>query len=48
MNEKEFITELKKLNIEVTPLMIERLEKYYNLKFKNTRVVVDVNPNNMN
>ena len=31
MNEKEFITELKKLNIEVTPLMIERLEKYYNL-----------------
>ena len=31
MNEKEFITELKKLNIEVTPLMLERLEKYYNL-----------------
>lgn len=31
MNKKEFITELKKLNIEVTPLMLERLEKYYNL-----------------
>ncbi len=31
MNEKEFITELNKLNIEVTPLMLERLEKYYNL-----------------
>ena len=27
MNEKEFITELKKLNIEVTPLMLERLKK---------------------
>ena len=37
-----------KLNNNIINLLNSVLEKYYNLKFKNTRVVVDVNPNNMN
>ena len=37
-----------KLNNNIINLLTSVLEKYYNLKFKNTRVVVDVNPNNMN
>ena len=36
------------LNNNIINLLNSVLEKYYNLKFKNTRVVVDVNPNNMN
>ena len=39
MNEKEFITELKKLNIEVTPLMLERLVKYYNLLIEYNQII---------
>ena len=36
------------LNNNIINLLNSVLEKYYNLKFKNTRVIVDVNPNNMN
>ena len=37
-----------KLNNNIINLLNSVLEKYYNLKFKSTRVIVDVNPNNMN
>ena len=37
-----------KLNNNIINLLNSVLEKYYNFKFKNTRVVVDINPNNMN
>ena len=36
------------LNNNIINLLNSVLEKYYNLKFKNTRVIVDVNQNNMN
>ena len=39
MNEKEFIFELKKFNIEVTPLMLERLVKYYNLLIEYNQII---------
>ena len=31
MQINEFIEELKKINIEITPLQLDKLEKYYNL-----------------
>ena len=36
------------LSNTIINLVNNTLEEYYKLKFKNTRVVVDINPNNMN
>ena len=36
------------LNNTIVNLVNNILEEYYKLKFKNTRVVADINPNNMN
>ena len=36
------------LNNTIVNLVNDTLEEYYKLKFKNTRVVADINPNNMN
>jgi len=36
-----------KLNNKIIDIINKSLEEYYNLKYKKTRVVVDVNPNNM-
>lgn len=36
------------LNNTIVNLVNNTLEEYYRLKFKNTRVVADINPNNMN
>ena len=36
------------LNNTIVNLVNTTLEEYYKLKFKNTRVVADINPNNMN
>ena len=36
------------LNSTIINLVNNTLEEYYKLKFKNTRVVADINPNNMN
>ena len=35
------------LNNTIVNLVNTTLEEYYKLKFKNTRVVVDINPNNL-
>ena len=32
---------------DIVNLMNETLEEFYKLKSKNTRIVIDVNPNNM-
>ena len=36
------------LSNSVINLVNQTLEEYYKLKFKNTRVITDINPNNMN
>ncbi len=36
------------LNNSILNLVNNSLEEYYKLKFKNTRIIADVNPNNMN
>ena len=36
------------LNNSIIDLINNSLDEYYKLKFKNTRVIADVNPNNMN
>ena len=36
------------LNNTIVNLVNNTLEEYYKLKFKNTRVIADINPNNMN
>ena len=36
-----------KLNNKIIGIINESLEEYYKQKFKKTRVIVDVNPNNM-
>ena len=35
------------LNNTIVNLVNTTLDEYYKLKFKNTRVIVDVNPNNL-
>ena len=36
-----------KFSDEIIDLMNETLEEYYKLKYKNTRITIDLNPNNM-
>ena len=36
------------LNNTIVNLVNDTLEEYYKLKFKNTRIIADINPNNMN
>ena len=36
-----------KLNNKIINIINQSLEEYYNQKYKKTRVIVDVNPNNM-
>jgi primosomal protein N' (replication factor Y) len=36
-----------KLNNKIIDIINEALEEYYEQKYKKTRVIVDVNPNNM-
>ena len=36
-----------KFSDEIIDLMNETLEEYYKLKYKNTRIAIDLNPNNM-
>ena len=36
-----------KLNSGIIEIINKALEDYYNLKYKKTSVIVDVNPNNM-
>ena len=36
------------LSMSVVNLINTTLEEYYKLKFKNTSVIADINPNNMN
>ena len=36
-----------KLNNKIINIINEALEEYYKQKYKKTRVIVDVNPNNM-
>lgn len=36
-----------KLNNKIIDIINKTLEEYYLLKYKKTRVIVDVNPNNM-
>ena len=36
-----------KLNSKIITIINDALDEYYKQKFKKTRVIVDVNPNNM-
>ena len=36
------------LNNTIVNLVNNTLEEYYKLKFKSTRIIADINPNNMN
>lgn len=37
-----------RLNSSIIDVINKALDEYYQLKYKKTRVVVDINPNNMN